>query len=70
MLPSWGRMTQSTNTTRKMKSSHFFILSYHLVQTLDGASPALAQLLVFRLEHVEFLGKADDDHEEQQDHQS
>lgn len=34
------------------------------------ASPALAQLLVLRLEHVELLGEADDDHEEQQDHQS
>ena len=33
------------------------------------ASPALAQLLVLRLEDVELLGEADDDHEEQQDHQ-
>lgn len=35
-----------------------------------GASPALAQLLVLRLEHVELLGEAHNDHEEQQDHQS
>lgn len=34
-----------------------------------GASPALPQLLVLRLEHVELLGEADDDHEEQQEHQ-
>ena len=32
--------------------------------------PPLAQLLVLRLEHMELLGEADDDHEEQQDHQS
>lgn len=38
--------------------------------TFDGASPALTQLLVLRLEDVELLGEADDDHEEQQDHQS
>lgn len=42
----------------------------HLAQIPCGASPALAQLLVLRLEHVELLGEADDDHEEQQDNQS
>lgn len=40
------------------------------LRLLTGASPALSQLLVLRLEHVELLGEADDDHEEQQDHQS
>lgn len=33
-------------------------------------SPALQQFLVLCLEHVELLGEADDDHEEQQHHQS
>lgn len=37
---------------------------------VNRVSPALPQLLVLRLEHVELLGEADDDHEEQQDHQS
>lgn len=41
-----------------------------MAQVFGGASPALTQLLVLRLEHVELLGEADDDHEEQQHHQS
>lgn len=36
---------------------------------MGGASPSLAQLLVLRLEDVELLGEAHDDHEEQQEHQ-
>lgn len=58
MLPNWGRIKVKINSC------------HHAAQILCPASPALAQLLVLRLEHVELLGKADDDHEEQQDHQS
>ena len=37
--------------------------------TLNAALPAFAQLLVLRLEHVELLGEAHHDHEEQEDDQ-
>lgn len=35
-----------------------------------GVSPALAQLVILSLEHVQLLGKANDDHEEQEHHES
>lgn len=58
MLLFWG-----TNQIRVKKTPTFF-------QTFVVSSPALTQLLILCLEHVELLGEAHDDHEEQQDHQS
>lgn len=56
MLLFWG-----TNQIR-VKNPNFF--------SFVVSSPALTQLLILCLEHVELLGEAHDDHEEQQDHQS
>ncbi len=50
------------------KPFHFVLLSLKLRHA--RVSPALAQLVILGLEHVQLLGKANDDHEEQEHHES
>lgn len=52
------------------KPFHFVLLSLKISTTQTRVSPALAQLGILGLEHVQLLGKANDDHEEQEHHES
>lgn len=48
----------------------FVLLSLKICTAQTRVSPALTQLVVLGLEHVQLLGKTNDDHEEQEHHES